>query len=426
MPLNIRLPKEPENESQQKPTNDRLIKNITFFGDSAIPEDSPIYQSVWEAAKLMAENDYTVVDGGGPGIMKAATDGAESVDGNTVAVYWQPKLASFFEGKNLANITDESETASNYIIRTLGLISRGDAYVVCKGGTGTISEFGMVWALSKLYYGCHKPVILYGDFWDDIITSIQNNMNIDEVELGVLYKANTPDELLKTIQEHEEKIGHCSKKTFTGDESAFVLGVRSSEITAAAYDQISSDYHSKHAGNLVAQVQLDEFISLVNPPAQVLDIGTGPGLDAKYLSQKYSMTGIEISKKFAHIAKYECPDVEIRNQDIVTAELETNKYKGVWARGSLHNISDDKQDIVFKKVSDALVEDGIFYVIAREGEGEYLEKDESGVKQFIHPFSKEELEERAEKAGFEVIRISEERRSHNWLIGVLRKKHNGV
>jgi hypothetical protein len=72
--------------------------------------------------------------------MKAATDGAESVGGETIAVYWEPKLASFFEGKNLANITDESEASSNYVMRTLGLISKGDAYVVCKGGTGTVGS----------------------------------------------------------------------------------------------------------------------------------------------------------------------------------------------------------------------------------------------------------------------------------------------
>jgi predicted Rossmann-fold nucleotide-binding protein len=108
---------------------------------------------------LLAENGYTIVNGGGPGVMKAATDGAEAGKGKTIAIYWQPKLASFFEGRNLANVTDEYETATNYMTRTLGLIEKGDAYVVCKGGTGTISEFGMVWALAKLYYGCHKPVI---------------------------------------------------------------------------------------------------------------------------------------------------------------------------------------------------------------------------------------------------------------------------
>src|SRR3989344_8438516 len=139
MPININLPK---NEPEQIPVKtERAIQNVTFFGDSAIPENDVIYKSAYEAAKLLAQNGYTIVNGGGPGIMKAATDGAESVNGKTIAIYWQPKLASYFEGRNLANVTDEYETQTNYLIRTLELIAKGDAYVIFKGGTGTFSVF---------------------------------------------------------------------------------------------------------------------------------------------------------------------------------------------------------------------------------------------------------------------------------------------
>jgi len=195
MPISFKLPKSKPEDKIHSKGND-LIQRITFFGDSAILEDDPIYKSVWETARDLAENGYSIVNGGGPGIMKASTDGAESVNGNTVAIYWEPRLASVFEGKNLANVTDESATFSNYMMRTLGLIEQGDAYIVCKGGTGTISELGMVWALSKLYYGCHKPVILFGDFWDDLIIAFQKAMNLDDIELEVLYQATNSEEIL--------------------------------------------------------------------------------------------------------------------------------------------------------------------------------------------------------------------------------------
>ncbi|KXK26834.1 MAG: putative lysine decarboxylase [candidate division WS6 bacterium OLB20] len=307
MPVNFPLPRKDElAPEEQQASNGRLIKRITFFGDSAIPEDDPIYKSVWEAARILAERGFAIVNGGGPGIMKAATDGAESVNGDTVAVYWQPKLASFFEGKNLANVTDESETFSNYLIRTLGLIEHGDAYVVCKGGTGTVSEFGMVWALAKLYYGCHKPVILYGEFWDGLIEAFQRDMYIDDIERGVLYQATTPEEIVNIIDKHELQIQHCGKRRFSGDEAGFVLGAEV-KLTQETHDAIASSYHGEYAGRLVAQEQMEEFMSLVHPPAKVLDVGTGPGHDARFLSEKYSVTGIEISQKFAEIAKFETP-----------------------------------------------------------------------------------------------------------------------
>jgi len=431
-PVPVELPKNTEKDEHKEIPQiltNRLIKNVTFFGDSAIPEGDAIYNSVWESAKFLAQKGYTIVNGGGPGIMKAATDGAESVGGNTIAVYWQPKLASFFEGKNLANVTDESETASNYIIRTLGLIEEGDAYVVCKGGTGTISEFGMVWCLAKLYYGANKPVILFGDFWDKIIETFQKYMNIDEMELSVLYQATTKEEILKILEEHEQKIKHTVKGLngkYSSDEQGFVLGGDSEEIkkTYRAYNEIASTYHSSHAGKLVAQKQLDEFFDLVHSPAQVLDIGSGPGHDAGYLSTKYSVTGVELSKRFFQIAKFENPNVNFINANIVEYDLEKNKYKGIWARDSIHHVPERKLDALFKKMADSLVEGGILYLLVREGVGEITEKERTPyttTEKFFHLFTEEELAKLTKKAGFKVEKIEHTQRSHKWLVGVFKK-----
>lgn len=424
MPLNIKLPEKPEFIAQPTETPDRrLIRSVTFFGDSAILEDDPIYKAVWDAALLLAKNGFAIVNGGGPGVMKAATDGAESINGKTIGIYWQPKLASFFEGRNLANVTDESATFSNYLIRTLGLIEHGDAYVVCKGGTGTVSELGMVWALSKLYYGCHKPVILYGEFWDELIKAFQKTLNIDDIEVSVLYQATTPEQILDIIKLHEAKIQHCREKKYSGDEQGFVLG-KVSEMVSTAYDQHAPEYHSLHAGELVAKDQLDEFISLVHPPAAVLDVGMGPGHDAQYLAQKYSVTGIELSKKFAEIARFENPGINIVNADIVDYNLEKNKYKGIWARNCLHHIAKEDLDKVFQKLADALVDDGILYLIVREGSGEIVESDTRNylrIEKFYHLFSEMELKERCEKVGLEVIKMDHSRRSHKWLSGIFRK-----
>ena len=432
-PVPVNLPtkdsSKPEDLNLPELKINRLINNVTYFGDSAIPEGDPIYTEVWESAKFLAEKGYAIVNGGGPGIMKAATDGAEAVNGRTIAIYWQPKLASFFEGKNLANVTDESETASNYLIRTLGLIEEGDAYIVCKGGTGTISEFGMVWCLAKLYYGANKPVILFGDFWDDLILAFQRDMYIDELELSVLYRAKTKEDILRILIEHESKIKNSEKKNngkYSSDEQGFILGGDIDEVkkTFRAYNELASEYHSIHAGKLMAQEQLDEFMKLVNSPAQVLDIGSGPGHDAGYLSSKYSVTGIEIARRFYEIATFENPNVNFINADIITFQLEKNKYKGIWARDSIHHIPKEELDQVFKKLSDALVDEGILYLLVREGEGEIVEAEKSPyttTEKFFHLFTEEELRDRASKAGLRCEKIEHTQRSHKWLIGVFKK-----
>lgn len=403
--------------------NKRLLNNITFFGDSAIPEDNPVYKEVWETSRMLAERGYTIVNGGGPGVMKAATDGAESVNGNTVAVYWEPKLASVFEGKNLANVTDKSESSTNYMTRTLGLIANGDAYIVCKGGTGTISEFGMVWALAKLYYGCHKPVILFGDFWDPIIESFQENMIIDDKEMGVLYQATEKEEIYSILEQHELKIGNCYETKPNNEESAFILSPRH-QINTGAYDHDAETFHPDQVGKIVAQEQLDEFVSLVHPPAKVLDLGTGFGQDAKYLSKHYTVTGVEISEKSAYIARFENPGMEIVIDDMVHYDFGENIYKGIWARNSIHHLEDQYIDTVFQKAYKALVDDGIFYVIVREGNGETIEVDKKAyqkTEKFYHFFNEEEVKNRADKAGFKVEKLIKVTRSHTWLNIILRK-----
>lgn len=421
--IDLPLKKEAEVSPIQRDSS-RLINNITFFGDSAIPEGDPIFESVKSASKLLASEGFTIVDGGGPGIMQAATSGAQEAKGKTIAIYWEPKLASHFEGKNTANLTDESETYSNYIMRTLGLIEKGDVFVVCKGGTGTVSEFGMVWCLAKLYYGSHKPVILYGDFWDELIEAFQKTMYIDEVELAVLKRATTPEQVLTLVKSFEDMYQKLDLKPRVGDESGFIINPKV-KVTADAYKKVAAEYHAAQVGKYVAQEQLDEFISMVNPPAQVLDLGCGPGTDTKFLTEKYSVTGIEIVKKFADIATFENPNAEIINADIITYDLPKNKYKGIWSRDVLHHIPGDELTNVFKKLSDSLVDNGVLYVIVREEEGEIYEKEHkkySELERFYHLFSVEELETRAKAAGLSVVKIDHVQRSHKWLIGVFKKQ----
>jgi SAM-dependent methyltransferase len=250
-------------------------------------------------------------------------------------------------------------------------------------------------------------------------------MYLDETELGVLYQANSVEDVLRILTDHEKLVQKCVVKSYDDEEGAFIIGSRS-KVTADTYSTVSPNYHSEHAGKLVSQDQLDEFISLVNPPAQVLDIGTGPGYDLKYLSERYGTTGIEVSKRFAEIAQFENPNSEIIAGDIISYDLGQKKYKGIWARDSIHHIPEDKLDSVFKKIYDSLVEEGIFYVIVREGEGEFMEEEKKSysknkLRRFYHLFTEDELVQRAKKQGFELVKLDHVQRSHKWIVGIFKK-----
>lgn len=191
-----------------------LIKNIAFFGDAEIPVTDPIYQDAFELAKILAGNGFTIVNGGGPGIMDASTKGAQAVHGETLSVTFYPKDATGFEGRYLGNITDREIKTTNYIQRMFKLLEHADLFLVFKGGTGTISELGTAWVLAKLYYGHHKPFILFGDFWHPVVSAIKQNLSISSTELDVFEIVKHRKDVLPAIEHFEWKLrqidhSHC-------------------------------------------------------------------------------------------------------------------------------------------------------------------------------------------------------------------------
>lgn len=176
------------------------IKNVAFFGYADAPPDSQLYQDAYNTARMVAEEGLVIVDGGGPGVMDAATKGAESVGGRTITVTFYPEDAPGFEGRYVGNVADLEIITRNYIERMHKLMEYADAYVIFNGGTGTISEFGTAWVMARLYFGRHKPFLLYGDFWKEVIAVIERTMMMRGNENDVFRIVNSPEETLSALQ----------------------------------------------------------------------------------------------------------------------------------------------------------------------------------------------------------------------------------
>jgi predicted Rossmann-fold nucleotide-binding protein len=86
---------------------------------------------------------------------------------------------ALFEGRDTTNLIDKEVKTKNYVERTLGHVIAWQMLTLSfRGGTGTISEFGMAWGLAKLYYGHHKPIILYGNYWKEIVDAFDKHMDL--------------------------------------------------------------------------------------------------------------------------------------------------------------------------------------------------------------------------------------------------------
>lgn len=184
------------------------FRNITFFGYSDAKPEDKVYQEAFNVAAEVAKAGYTVVNGGGPGVMRASTEGAKSVGGKTIGVTFTPRGMTFFEGRDPSNNVDELIEAGDYVERTLKLMEIGDVYIIFNGGTGTLSELGMSWALARLYFGHHKSLILYGGFWYPIMEEMSRLMRIRKEELEVYRIVIQPQDVVPTIKELEAKFAN--------------------------------------------------------------------------------------------------------------------------------------------------------------------------------------------------------------------------
>ncbi|SRR5258706_917353 len=184
------------------------IQAVTIFGFADCPPGDPLYRQALEVSRLLAESGLTIVNGGGPGVMRAATEGAHEGGGVAEVATFYPKFIENFEGKDQHNKADKEVIMNNYVDRTMKLLELGSAYIIFNGGTGTLSEFGMAWGLAYLYFGHHKPLILYGDFWFPIMEVLVSNMLIGSRPgaLRVYRIATTPEMVVKYLQEFDEEL----------------------------------------------------------------------------------------------------------------------------------------------------------------------------------------------------------------------------
>ena len=200
----------------------KLIRVVTCLGFADAHEDEPLYRDAYEVGEALATAGYVVANGGGPGVMRATSKGAKSAGGKVIGVTFYPKDVALFEGRDKKNPIDEEFKTESYLERTLKLLDVGQAYVIFKGGTGTISEFGMAWGLARLYLGHHKPLILYGKFWENIMAAFMSNMRMRPEEFQVYRVVSSAEEVIKALELFELMLKH-GHHAFNEAEKPFEL-----------------------------------------------------------------------------------------------------------------------------------------------------------------------------------------------------------
>lgn len=172
---------------------------ITVFGSAREKPDSPIYQQAIKMGKLLAENGYGVITGGGPGVMEAVNKGAFEAEG--VSVGLNIELPMEQKPNPFQNVSIDFRY---FFIRKVCFLKYALGVIVFPGGFGTMDEFFESITLVQTDKINRIPTILVGrEFWEPLIEWIKTEM------LEKYHFISSEDTgLFKVVDSAEEAITH--------------------------------------------------------------------------------------------------------------------------------------------------------------------------------------------------------------------------
>ena len=185
----------------------RVGPAVTVFGSARFREGHPFYDLGVKVGEALAKEGYTVMTGGGPGIMEAANRGAKLAGGKSVG------CSIVLPREQQPNrFLDQVVTFYYFFVRKVMLVKYSYAFVILPGGLGTLDELSEAITLiqtGKLY---DFPVIIMGkDYWKGFSDWLQNTViqsgATTREELHFVHFTDDPQEVIQLIKKTTEGIG---------------------------------------------------------------------------------------------------------------------------------------------------------------------------------------------------------------------------
>jgi uncharacterized protein (TIGR00730 family) len=182
---------------------------VSIFGSARTKPENKYYILAEEIAfKLVTQEGYGVITGGGPGIMEAANKGAKRGGGNSVGL----NINLPFEQKPNDYIDRDKSIDFNYFfVRKTVFLKYSQGFIGMPGGFGTIDELFESLTLVQTNKIAEFPVVLVGkEYWEGLISWIKTTMleqehNINEADLDLFKIVDTADEAVKHIVDFYSK-----------------------------------------------------------------------------------------------------------------------------------------------------------------------------------------------------------------------------
>jgi len=172
---------------------------VTVFGSARYPESHPYYRMAREVGAAVARAGFTVMTGGGPGIMEAANRGARDAGGRSVGCNIELPME-----QRPNPYLDDFITFRHFYVRKVMLVKYSYAFIVCPGGFGTLDEAFEALTLIQTGKIERFPVIVMGtDFWRplrELVEQLAAAKTIDAEDVGRVSWCDSPDDAVAAIR----------------------------------------------------------------------------------------------------------------------------------------------------------------------------------------------------------------------------------
>jgi len=184
----------------------RLGPAVSVFGSARTPPDDPLYKQCTETARLLGEAGFSIITGGGPGMMQAANKGAHAAGVPSVGL----NIELPFE-QDLNPYADLKIHFRYFFVRKTMFVKYAQAFVIFPGGFGTLDE--LFESLTLIQTGKIRdfPVVLFGSgYWGGLLAWLKDTVEPEgKISAGDL-------DLIKVTDSPQEAVDHIVTR-FTED-----------------------------------------------------------------------------------------------------------------------------------------------------------------------------------------------------------------
>ena len=173
---------------------------VTIYGSSRPGVDDELYTQTEEIARKLGDLGFSIITGGGPGLMEAANKGALKAGVTSVGLNIE------LPEEQICNpYTTKSITFNHFFTRKVMLVKYATAFVIMPGGLGTLDELTEILTLMQTHKIKPFPVVLFDSkywkgFLDWLRSSLLTRNFISEDDFNLLRVCDYPDEVIETVQ----------------------------------------------------------------------------------------------------------------------------------------------------------------------------------------------------------------------------------